>query len=148
MKHRRGWCDCTSKTKALFDTPQLRQSSCFLENNFMSNFMSRGELCFYSFTMCLTLWETVFREAGQRAGQRAGRLAIEVVKLLVKPLMKLYQTGPHNGVEKVQSTLRIQKCHLLEVVVVKSFGKYSVDLYNWFFLKKHYRENITRCFVL
>jgi hypothetical protein len=27
----------------------------FWKNNFMSNFMSRGELCFCSFTMCLTL---------------------------------------------------------------------------------------------
>jgi hypothetical protein len=64
----------------------------FLENNFMSNFMSRGELCFCCFTVCLTLCERerVFREADQRAG----RLAIEVVKLLVKPLIKLYQTGP------------------------------------------------------
>jgi hypothetical protein len=52
--------------------------------------MSGGEPCFCSFTVCLTLWERVFREADQRAG----RLAIEVVKLLVKPLMKLYQTGP------------------------------------------------------
>jgi hypothetical protein len=57
----------------------------FLENNFMS----RGELWFCSFTMCLTLRERVFREAGQRAGH----LAIEVVKLIVKPPMKLYQTG-------------------------------------------------------
>jgi hypothetical protein len=38
--------------------------------------------------------ERVFIEADQRAGQRAIRLAIEVVKLLVKPLVKLYQTGP------------------------------------------------------
>jgi hypothetical protein len=55
----------------------------------MSNFMSRRELCFCSFTVCLTLCERVFREADQRAGH----LAIEVVKLLVKPLIKLYQTG-------------------------------------------------------
>jgi hypothetical protein len=52
------------------------------------------EPCFCSFTMCLTLWEWVFREANQRVGQRVGCLAIEVVKLLVKLLMKLYQTGP------------------------------------------------------
>jgi hypothetical protein len=61
----------------------------------MSNFMSGREPCFCSFTVCLTLWERVFREADQIAGQRAGRLAIEVVKLLAKPLMKLYQTGPN-----------------------------------------------------
>jgi hypothetical protein len=48
------------------------------------------EPCFCSFTMCLTLWEWVFREADQRVGQRVGCLAIEVVKLL----MKLYQTDP------------------------------------------------------
>jgi hypothetical protein len=52
------------------------------------------ELCFCSFTMCLTLWEWVFREADQRVGQRVDCLAVEVVKLLVKLLMKLYQTGP------------------------------------------------------
>jgi hypothetical protein len=46
--------------------------------------------------MCLTLWEWVFREVDQRVGQRVGCLAIEVVKLLVKLLMKLYQTGPKN----------------------------------------------------
>jgi hypothetical protein len=50
------------------------------------------EPCFCSFTMCLTLWEWVFREADQRVGQRVGCLAIEFVKLLVKLLMKLYQT--------------------------------------------------------
>jgi hypothetical protein len=44
--------------------------------------------------MCLTLWEWVFREADQRVGQRVGCLAIEVVKLLVELLIKLYQTGP------------------------------------------------------
>jgi hypothetical protein len=49
---------------------------------------------FCSFTMCLTLWEWVFKEADQRVRQRVGCLAIEVVKLLVKLLMKLYQTGP------------------------------------------------------
>jgi hypothetical protein len=57
--------------------------------------MNGGEPCFCSFTVCLTLWEWVFTEADQRARQRAGRLAIKVVKLLVKPLMKLYQTGPY-----------------------------------------------------
>jgi hypothetical protein len=31
----------------------------------------------------------------RKADQRAGCLAIEVVKLLVKLLMKLYQTGPY-----------------------------------------------------
>jgi hypothetical protein len=62
--------------------------------------MSRGELCFCIFTVWLTLWERVFREADQRAGQRAGRLTIEVVKLLVKPLMKLYQTGPKDGINR------------------------------------------------
>jgi hypothetical protein len=51
------------------------------------------EPCFCSFTMCLTLWEWVFREADQRVGQRVGCLAIEFVKLLVKLLMKLYQTA-------------------------------------------------------
>jgi hypothetical protein len=44
--------------------------------------------------MCLTLWEWVFKEADQGVRQRVGCLAIEVVKLLVKLLMKLYQTGP------------------------------------------------------
>jgi hypothetical protein len=59
------------------------------------------EPCFGSFTMCLTLWEWVFREAGQRVGQRVGCLAIEVVKLLVKLLMKLYQTGPKTNFQKI-----------------------------------------------
>jgi hypothetical protein len=58
--------------------------------------MSSGELCFCSFTVCLTLCERVSRDDGQRARQRAGRLTIEVVKLLVNPLMKLYQTGHSN----------------------------------------------------
>jgi hypothetical protein len=52
------------------------------------------EPCFGSFTMCLTMWEWVVREADQRVGQRVGCLAIKVVKLLVKLLIKLYQTGP------------------------------------------------------
>jgi hypothetical protein len=62
------------------------------------------EPCSGSFTMCLTLWEWVFREAGQRVGQRVGCLAIEVVKLLVKLLMKLYQTGPYTELLFTEAT--------------------------------------------
>jgi hypothetical protein len=68
----------------------------FLENNSMSNFMSGGESHVLVASPCaLTLWEWASREADQRVGQRVGCLAIEVVKLLVKLLMKLYQTGPY-----------------------------------------------------
>jgi hypothetical protein len=66
----------------------------FLRKQLHEQLHERGrEPCFGSFTMCLTLWEWVFRE-DQRVGQRVGCLALEVVKLLVKLLMKLYQTGP------------------------------------------------------
>jgi hypothetical protein len=64
----------------------------------MSQFHEQGRAMFF-FSLQLhrvlnSVTERVFREADRGAGQRAGhRLAIEVVKLLVKPLVKLYQTG-------------------------------------------------------
>jgi hypothetical protein len=55
---------------------------------------SGRELQFGSFTRVGCFSQRKIRGAGEGAAERAGRLAFEAAKPLLKPLLKLCQTGP------------------------------------------------------
>jgi hypothetical protein len=111
------------------------------------------EPCFCSFTMCLTLWAWVFREADQRVGQRVGCLAIEVVKLLVKLLMKLYQTGPilatpftlHPAAGRshawFQNVILLTRCCVYLYSLLDSFHTSNIQVCEHLCMTYHYKKS-------
>jgi hypothetical protein len=88
--------------------------------------MSRRESHILQLHRVLNSVRAGFREADQRAGQRASGLAIEVVKLLVKPLMKLYQIGPICSSTAAMLCLNADRSIMWEIL--QSFGHSSSSL--------------------